>query len=179
MDSILRGLAVYAVLLLLFRISGKRSLAQITTFDAVLLLIISEAIQQALIDNDNSMTNAFLLVMTLLGADVIMSHITIRSDKFDKLVNDVPLLLVENGQMFEDRMRKSRVSEGDILERARELRGVERLDQIKYAVLERSGSITVIPKYVEWANPDMRGAGDGQQELSEHHAMQGAGQNAQ
>lgn len=146
MDSIVRALAVYGFLLVLFRITGKRSLAQITTFDAVLLLIISEAVQQALIDSDESMTNAFLLVVTLLGADVVMSLINIRSSKVDKLLNDVPLLLIEDGHLHGDRLKKSRVSVDDILEHARELRGLERLDQIKYAVLERNGVVTVIPK---------------------------------
>ncbi len=154
MDSIIRGLIVYGVLLLIFRIAGKRSLAQITTFDAVLLLIISEALQQAMIDNDNSMTNAFLVVLTLLGADILMSHISIRSTKFDKFINDVPLVLVENGQVLQEPLRKSRVSEDDILERARLQLGVERLDQIKYAVMERGGEISIIPWYVSWANPD-------------------------
>ncbi len=112
----------------------------------MLLLIISEAIQQALIDGDESMTNAFLLVLTLLGVDVLLSWVTIRSRRVDNLLNDVPLLLVEDGRLLEDRMRKARVGADDILERARELRGVERLEQIKYAVLERSGSITIIPQ---------------------------------
>ncbi len=159
MDAIVRGLAVYFVLLILFRLSGKRSLAQITPFDAVLLLIIAEATQQALIDNDNSMTNAFLLVLTLLGADLVMSLLTVRSQKLDNLLNDVPLLLIEEGHLLADHMKKARVNKDDILERARELRGVERLDQIKYAILERSGSITIIPKYVEWANPEMSRGG--------------------
>ncbi|HEX5499408.1 MAG TPA: hypothetical protein VFX03_09285, partial [Thermomicrobiales bacterium] len=70
MESIVRGAVVYIVVLVVFRINGKRSLAQITTFDFVLLLIIAEAIQQALIDVDYSMTNAFLIVLTLLGLDV-------------------------------------------------------------------------------------------------------------
>ena len=60
MDSVIRGLVVYLVLLIVFRFSGKRTLAQTTTFDLVLLLIISETIQQALLDNDNSMTNGLL-----------------------------------------------------------------------------------------------------------------------
>ena len=146
MDSVLRGVIVYGVLLVLFRITGKRSLAQITTFDAVLLLIISEAIQQALIDGDESMTNAFLLVLTLLAADVLLSVLTMRWPALDRLVNDAPLVLVEDGRLLEDRLKKARVGLDDILERARELQGLERLDQIKYAVLERSGSITVVPK---------------------------------
>ncbi len=145
MDSVLRAVAVYAFLLLIFRFTGKRSLAQITTFDGVILLIISEAVQQALIDNDHSMINAFLLVVTLLGADVVMSLVSIRSNRVDKALNDVPLILIEDGNMHGDRMMKARVTADDILEQARQLRGVERLDQIKYAVLERSGSVTVIP----------------------------------
>lgn len=146
MGSVVRALVTYAFLLLVFRISGKRSLAEITTFDAVLLLIISEAIQQALIDGDESMTNAFLIVSTLLALNVLISVITTRSRKVDKLINDAPLVIVEDGQLFRDRMTKSRVTEDDVLERARELQGVERIDQIKYAVLERSGGITVVPK---------------------------------
>lgn len=146
MSSVLRAAAVYGVLLLLFRLSGKRSLAQITTFDAVLLLIISEAIQQGLIDGDESMTNAFLLVVTLLGLDVLMSAISIRSGKLDRFVNDAPLVLVEDGKFLEDRMKRARVSADDILEQARGLRGVQSADQIRYAILERSGGITVVPQ---------------------------------
>ncbi len=149
MDSIIRGLAVYVVLLLIFRISGKRSLAQITTFDVVLLLIISEAVQQALVDNDNSMTNALYLVLTLLGADVVMSVITLRWRKLDSFVNDVPLVLIENGRVLQEPLKKARVSEDDIMERARLLHGVERMEQIKYAVLERGGEISGVTP-VQW-----------------------------
>ncbi len=156
MGSILRGLAVYFFLLILFRVLGKRSLSQITTFDAVLLLIISEAIQQALIDNDNSMTNAFLVVTTLLAMNHVMQLITVRSQAADKVFNDVPLLLIEDGHVLQDRLKKIRVSEDDILEQGREMFGIERMEQIKYAVLERGGAITVIPRWINWANPGAR-----------------------
>lgn len=146
MSSVLRAAAVYGFLLLIFRLSGKRSLAQITTFDAVLLLIVSEAIQQALIDGDESMTNAFVLVVTLLGLDVLMSVLSMRSQRIDRIVNDTPLVLVEEGQFLEDQMAKARVTADDILEQARGLRGLQSADQIRYAILERSGGITVIPK---------------------------------
>ena len=81
----MRRLILVIVLLVLFRIVGKRSLAQITTFDFVLLLIISEAIQQAMIDTDNSMMNAALLVITLLGIDVALSLLKGRSSTLEKL----------------------------------------------------------------------------------------------
>jgi uncharacterized membrane protein YcaP (DUF421 family) len=144
--SVIRGLAVYGFLLLLFRLAGKRALSEITTFDAVVLLIISEAAQQALIDGDESMTNAFILITTLLAADIGFSLLSIRSSKVDKLVNDVPLVIVEDGKPIEERMRKARVDEGDVMEAARELQGLRKMEQIEYAILERGGKITIVPK---------------------------------
>ncbi len=145
MYTIIRGVAVYLFLLVLFRISGKRSLSQITTFDFVLLLIISEVVQQAMIANDSSMINAFLLVITLVGLDILISLIKQKSPAFGKLVDSVPVILVENGKPLKDRLDKERIDEDDILARARELEGLERMDQVKYAILEKSGGITVVP----------------------------------
>jgi uncharacterized membrane protein YcaP (DUF421 family) len=73
MDAVLRGLSVYIFLLIIFRISGKRSLGQVTSFDFVLLLIIAETTQQALLGDDYSVTNAFLLIGTLVGVDIGLS----------------------------------------------------------------------------------------------------------
>jgi uncharacterized membrane protein YcaP (DUF421 family) len=144
--SVIRGLAVYGFLLLLFRLAGKRALSEITTFDAVVLLIISEAVQQGLIDGDESMTNAFLLVVTLIGADVAFSLLSGWFKKVSKLVNDVPLVIVEDGKPIEERMRKARVEEDDVMEAARELQGLRRMEDIEYAILERGGKITIVPK---------------------------------
>ena len=146
MDTVIRAFAIYFFLLVVFRIAGKRALVQITTFDFVLLLIIGEATQQALIGNDFSITTAWILIATLVGIDIAISLLKERFKKLERLVDGVPLVLVNNGELLRDRMEKSRVDEGDILGAARELQGLERLDQIKYAVLERSGTITIIPK---------------------------------
>lgn len=146
MDAVLRGLAVYIFLLIVFRIGGKRSVAEVTTFDFVLILIIAEATQQALLGQDYSITNAFLLIMTLLGTDILMSLIKQRSPQAEKWLDGVPLIIVENGRPLHDRMDKARIDESDILTAARERLGLERMDQIKYAVLERSGGISIIPK---------------------------------
>jgi uncharacterized membrane protein YcaP (DUF421 family) len=145
-DSIIRALVVYAFLLLIFRISGKRTLSQITTFDAVLVLIISESIQQALIDNDNSLTNAFLLVITLVGLDILMSVLKQRSPSVAKYLEGTPVVVIERGRPHRDRMEKERVDEAEILSSAREHEGLARLDEIDYAVVEQSGKITVVPK---------------------------------
>lgn len=146
MDAILRGTAVYLFLLVVFRLAGKRTLNKITTFDAVLLLIISESVQQAMIDTDNSMTNAFLLILTLVGLDIGLSCWKQRSRRLTKLLDGVPVVMIENGELHRDRMARERVDEADILASARELQGLERLDQIKHAVMEGSGTISIIPR---------------------------------
>jgi uncharacterized membrane protein YcaP (DUF421 family) len=146
MDAILRGISIYLFLLIVFRLIGKRSLAQITTFDFVLLLIIGEATQQALLGDDFSLTNAMLVITALMVTEIMLSLLKERSRTIDRLTDGVPLVVLEDGVPIRLHMKKARVDESDILGAARELQGLERLDQIKYAVLERSGSISIIPK---------------------------------
>jgi uncharacterized membrane protein YcaP (DUF421 family) len=146
MDSVVRGLVIYLFLLLVFRLSGKRTLAQATTFDLALLLIISETTQEAMIGDDHSIMNALLLILTLVGVDIGISLWKQRSKTLERWVDDVPLVLLEDGRPLKDRMDRSRVDEADLLNAARACQGLERLEQIKYAVLERSGGITIIPK---------------------------------
>lgn len=146
MDTVLRGAVIYVFLLVVFRLAGKRTLAQVTTFDFVLLLIIAEATQQGLLGEDFSVTNALLLIVTLVGIDTLLSEWKQRSPLADLLMEGTPLVIVENGEPIRERMAKARVDEAGVLTAARELRGLERMDQIKYAVLERSGGISVVPK---------------------------------
>lgn len=151
MDSILRALAVYLFLLVIFRIAGKRTMSQITTFDLVLGLIISEALQQAMIDNDDSMTNAFVIVGTLIGANVLMSTLKQRSNAIERLVEGVPVVIFKDGALLPQPMDKERVDEADILNAGREAHGLTSLDDVAYAIVERNGAVTVIPK--EGATP--------------------------
>jgi len=145
MESVLRAAAVYLALLVLFRIAGKRTLADITNFDFVLLLIIGEAAQQALIGEDFSLTNAVLVVATLILIDIGLGYVKERSAALDKLLEGMPVVLLENGEPIEQHLKKSRVNVSDVLAAARELQGLERLEDIKYAVLERNGKISIVP----------------------------------
>ncbi len=146
MDSVLRAVAVYLFLLAIFRLAGKRSLANITTFDLVLTLIISESIQQSLTGTDSSMTNALLLITTLVGLDVILSVLKHRFSSVDRLLDGVPLVLMRAGETLQERMNKERVDEQEILTAARLQRGTKRLTDIDCAVLEPGGQISVIAK---------------------------------
>jgi uncharacterized membrane protein YcaP (DUF421 family) len=146
MDAVLRAAAVYVFLLIVFRIAGERTMSSLTTFDFVLLLIIAEATQQGLIGDDFSLTKAMLVILTLIGIDIAFSLLKDRSRLFHKIVEGVPLVIVEEGRLLDERLRWARIDVDDILHAARERQGLERLDQIKYAVLERTGEISIIPR---------------------------------
>ena len=146
MDSVIRGLSVYFFLLVIFKVSGKRTLQEVTAFDFVLLLIIAETTQQALLGDDFSLTNAFVLITTLVFTDICLSLVKQRSKGIEKLLDGTPTILVDNGSLLRDRMDKARVDESDIMEAARKLQGLESLEQVKYAILEKDGTISVIPK---------------------------------
>ncbi len=146
MESVLRATSVYVFMLILVRVSGRRTLSEITSFDFVLLMIISEATQNAMLGDDFSITNAILVVTTLIAIDVGLSILKRRSNAVEAWLDGVPTILVADGRPLRDRMVKARVELDDILETARLSQGLERFDQIKYAVLERSGGISIIPK---------------------------------
>jgi uncharacterized membrane protein YcaP (DUF421 family) len=145
MDVVLRAFAMYLVILVLLRVSGSRSLGQLTAFDFVLLMIVAEATQQALLGDDFSFTTAALVITTLVTMDIGFSVLKQRFPTFEHIIDSAPVVLVMNGEPLKDRMDRVRMDEMDILSAARLSQGLERMDQIKYAVLERSGHISIIP----------------------------------
>jgi uncharacterized membrane protein YcaP (DUF421 family) len=146
MDSVLRAAAIYMALLVLFKIAGRRSLADLTTFDFVLLMIIGEATQQALLGDDFSLTNALMVIVTLIAIDVGLSLLKQHSKRVSRLIDGGPTIIVENGRILQGRMRHARLVEEDIMEAARSSQGIETLEQIKFAIIERNGKISVIAK---------------------------------
>lgn len=144
MDSVLRATVMYLALMVLFKIAGRRSLAELTTFDFVLLMIIGEATQQALLGNDFSLTNSMLVIITLIAIDVGLSLLKQRSQWVQRLIDGGPTIIVENGKILHKRLRHARLVEADVMEAARSSQGIETLEQIKFAIIERNGKISVI-----------------------------------
>jgi len=146
MESIFRGLFIYFFLLLVFRISGRRTLSNATTFDLVLLLIISEVTQQAMVDTDHSITNSVLLILTLVMTSLGLSELKQRFPRLKCILEGSAVMVVRNGSLVHKRMNELRVDEDEILEAARMAHGLESLDEIKYAFVEPNGEISVVPK---------------------------------
>ncbi len=146
MDSVLKALLVYSVLWVLIRLAGRRTLAELSTFDFILFLIIGGATQRALIGQDYSLINAFVVVATLIVVDILVG-LAERDYRFvGKIIKGVPTILVDDGHLLTRRMRRARVTADEIMERARVMHGLETIEQIKYAILEASGEISIIPR---------------------------------
>lgn len=146
MDSVFRAAAMYVALMVLFKIAGRRSLAELTTFDLVLLMMISEATQQALLGDDFSFTNAILVIVTLIAIDVGLSLLKQRSSWASRLIDGEPTIIVENGKLLRERLRHARLVEADVMEAARSSQGIEKLEEIKFAIIERNGKISIIAR---------------------------------
>ena len=145
MDAVLRAAAMYLLLMILFKIAGRRSLTDLTTFDFVLLLVIGEATQQALLGDDFSVTNSVMIIATLIAIDVGFSQAKQRSKVLAKLIDGGPTIIVENGKPLTKRMREARITEADVMEAARSNQGIIEMEKIRYAIIERNGAISIIP----------------------------------
>lgn len=146
MDMVVSAFVIYFFLLVVFRIAGARSLAQITAFDLVLLLVIAEAVQQGLIGEDFSLTNALVLIVSLIGIDIGLSLLKQRFHDIGHVMDSRPLIIVERGKPIPEHMAKARVDEEDVLSAARQAHGLRGMAEVDYAVLEASGAISIIPR---------------------------------
>lgn len=146
MDSVLRAIAVYLILLVVTRLSGRRTLAEITAFDFVLLMIIAETTDQSLLGDDFSITNGAIVIVTLAAVDVGLSFVKAWSARLAMVIDGAPSVLVADGKVDWDTLRRARVDIDDVLAAARSRHGLKRLDQIDCAVLEMGGGISIIPR---------------------------------
>lgn len=149
MEMILRAAAIYLILLVVFKIAGRRALLQMTSFDLILLLIISEATQQALLGEDFSVTGAMLTIITLVVIDMLFGLVKKYISGAESMLDGSPVILVVHGELQKEQLRKVDVSSDDILVSARQNHGIYQLEKIKYAILERNGHISIIPEESE------------------------------
>jgi uncharacterized membrane protein YcaP (DUF421 family) len=146
MESVISGAAIYLSVMAFTRITGRRTLAQTTVFDIVLLLLLAESAQGFLLRDDPSFTNFVIVLATFGVIDVAMSYLKLHSQFAQALIDGAPTILMRDGQVLEDRLRRARVTRDDIIEAARMQHGVASWDEIEAAVLETGGGITIICK---------------------------------
>jgi uncharacterized membrane protein YcaP (DUF421 family) len=145
-ESVARSAGVYAFLLVIFRVSGRRTLAQVTNFDLILVLIIGDATQQVLVGGDDTLTTGLVVVSTLVLIDIALGKAKRRWRAVDAVVDGLPLPLIVKGAPRTAQMASEGVTIDDVLTAAREAHGISRLDEVDSAVLEQNGGISVVRK---------------------------------
>jgi uncharacterized membrane protein YcaP (DUF421 family) len=154
MESVIKSVVVYLVLWLVIRSSGRRTLGQLTVFDFILFLMVGGLAQRALTAQDYSLTHAFLIIATFVIMDVMVSFLERDVPSIGRILKGVPTVVVENGHVLSARLRRARLTEEEILEAARRNYGLERMDEIKFAIFEASGQISIIPERKSIASDD-------------------------
>jgi uncharacterized membrane protein YcaP (DUF421 family) len=140
----LRALVVYVAVFVGFRLLGKRELGQMTVFDLVLILLISNAVQNAMVGPDSSLQGGLVAAAVLLVANRLAAEARLRSPLLDRLFEGRSTVLVEHGKLVTGELRRQRVAEED-LEVAMREHGIASLEQVELAVLETDGTISIVP----------------------------------
>jgi uncharacterized membrane protein YcaP (DUF421 family) len=144
-ELIVRGVVVYGFLLLLLRITGKRQVGQLAPFDLVLLLVLSNAVQNSMNAGDNSLVGGLLSATTLIGLNWLVSIGTFRSKKLASLIEGRPQILIHNGKLFEDVVARAHLTHHE-LNTALRLAGCSCIEEVHSGILENSGEISIVPK---------------------------------
>jgi uncharacterized membrane protein YcaP (DUF421 family) len=145
MDLVLRALVLFGAVYLLLRIVGRRELAQMAPIDFILLIVLGDAIQQGLTQDDYSVTGALIVIFTIAIIQVALGFATFRFKRIRVVMEGEPMVLVENGRIIEKNLRRARIAAEELAEEAR-LSQVASLDDVAWAVLETSGKVSIIPK---------------------------------
>jgi uncharacterized membrane protein YcaP (DUF421 family) len=141
-EKIIRTVLVYGTLLILLRLGGKRTAAQLNSFDLVVLLLVSNVVQNSVIGPDNSLLGGLIGAAVLVGVNDVISRLARRNDAIDRAMEGTETRLVENGAFLEDELRRLGIRTAD-LEVALRRQGAEHVVQVKRADLYPSGMIIV------------------------------------
>lgn len=143
LEIAVRTTIIYVVVLVGIRLTGKREVGQMTPFDLVLLLLISNAVQNAMTGPDTSVTGGLVAAVTLLAVNAVVSRLAWRYTKVRKLVEGTPTLLIHSGKILEENLAKEELTRESLQQALRE-HSVASVEEVKLAVLEVDGSISVL-----------------------------------
>ncbi|MEO6228174.1 MAG: YetF domain-containing protein [Thermomonas sp.] len=143
---VFRGVAVYILVMVLMRLSGKRAVGQFTPFDLVLVILLGNAVQNGINGGDNSLTGALIMATTLIGLNYIVAFATSRNRTIEKFIEGEPVVLARHGKVFRKVLRRELVSEDDF-EKALRKNSIEDVAEAEVVLLENNGEISVVKKH--------------------------------
>lgn len=145
MDLVIRATVIFGFIFLVTRIAGRRQLGELEPFDVILLVVLGDLVQQGITQSDESVTGTLIVISTVTLLSVAVGWVSFRSGRVRLITEGEPIILIHEGQIVESNLRRERLTRGDLEEEARgqQLRS---LDEVRYAILEDGGSISIIPK---------------------------------
>lgn len=144
-EFILRAGAVYLVVLVMVRITGKRTVGQFTPFDLIVVVLLGESVGESMVGGDHSLLGGLILAATLLGLNWLVGFISAHSPKFDEIIEGRPVLVARDGELFHDVLLKQSLNVRDFEDAMRQA-NCNDLSKVELAMLETSGHITVVTK---------------------------------
>jgi uncharacterized membrane protein YcaP (DUF421 family) len=145
MDIALRAIFLYAFVILLMRVMGRRELSTLSPVDLVLLIVLGDAIQQGLTQDDYSVTGAVIAISTIAALQVGTSFLSYKSRRARRVLEGEPIVIVQDGKLIERNLKRERLTEDEIAEemRAQQIAAVE---DVEWGILESNGTMNFIPK---------------------------------
>lgn len=144
-EFIIRGVIVYFFLILILRATGKRQIGQLAPFDLVLLLVLSNAVQNAMNGGDNSVLGGLISAVTLITCNYLLGYATFKNKTLEAIVEGRPQVLIHDGKLFADVMAQAKLTHHE-LNAALRAGGCATVEDVHYAILENNGGITVKPR---------------------------------
>src|ERR687885_183231 len=145
MDIVFRAIVVFLFIFLVTRVVGRRELASLEPFDLILLIVTGDLIQQGVTQNDYSVTGALTAIGTIAAMTVLVSYVSFKWSSVRAALDGEPIVLVIDGKVLEGNLKRQRMTH-DELEAEIRLQQAESVDDVKLAVLETGGKVSVIPK---------------------------------
>jgi uncharacterized membrane protein YcaP (DUF421 family) len=145
MDIAVRGIVLYLFIVLVMRIIGRRELSSMSPFDLILLIIVGDAVQQGLTQDDYSVTGALIAVSTIASMQVLTSYLTFRSERARKVFEGLPIVLVDRGKLVGENLKRERMTEDEVAEEMR-AQQIGSLGDVEWAILEANGSVSFIKR---------------------------------
>jgi uncharacterized membrane protein YcaP (DUF421 family) len=145
MDIVFRGIFVFFFLYVLMRMMGRRELSSLEPFDLILLIVLGDAVQQGLTQDDYSLTGAFLAIGTIAILQLAVSYANFRFPKLRPVLDGEPIVVVQDGKPLEKNLRRERVTIEDLAAAARQ-QNIAKIEDVQWAVMETSGAISFIKK---------------------------------
>jgi uncharacterized membrane protein YcaP (DUF421 family) len=145
MDIALRALFLYVFVVFVMRVLGRRELSSLTAVDLVLLIVLGDAIQQGLTQDDYSVTGAVIAVSTIAMVQVASSYLSFRSARARKVIEGQPIVLIETGKVLESNLKRERLAEDELAEEMR-MQQIGSFDEVRWAILETNGQVSFVKK---------------------------------